>query len=100
MSSTVTWSSRKWGSTSTAIEPSEGVCRSAFVRTLARTRLTVAAEMEALEKRSQQAASYDTHPALLRLEELAALREMARNANARLYLDFNRKPVTAEPREN
>jgi regulator of protease activity HflC (stomatin/prohibitin superfamily) len=63
------------------------------------SRLTVAAEMEALEKRSQQAASYDTHPALLRLEELAALRELARNANARLYLDFARKP-SAEPGEN
>ena len=52
------------------------------------TRLTVQAEMQALEERSKTAAAYQSHPALLRLEELAALRDMARNANARLYLDF------------
>jgi regulator of protease activity HflC (stomatin/prohibitin superfamily) len=52
------------------------------------TRLAVQAEMQALEERQKLAAAYITHPALLRLEELATLRELAKNANARLYLDF------------
>lgn len=54
------------------------------------TRLAVQAELQALEERSKQAAAYQTHPALLRLEELGTLRELGRNANARLYLDFPR----------
>lgn len=52
------------------------------------TTLAVQAEMRALEERSKMAAAYQTHPALLRLEELATLRELGQNANARLYLDF------------
>lgn len=52
------------------------------------TRLRVAAEAQAAEERGKTAAAYAAHPALLRLEELAALRELARNANARIYLDF------------
>jgi hypothetical protein len=44
--------------------------------------------MQAVEERSKTAAAYAAHPALLRLEELAALRDLARNANARIYLDF------------
>jgi regulator of protease activity HflC (stomatin/prohibitin superfamily) len=56
------------------------------------TRLTVQAEMQALEERQKTANAYSTHPALLRLEELATLRELAHNANARLYLDFKEKP--------
>jgi regulator of protease activity HflC (stomatin/prohibitin superfamily) len=56
------------------------------------TRLAVQAEMQALEERQKKAGAYSTHPALLRLEELTTLRELARNANARLYLDFKEKP--------
>jgi regulator of protease activity HflC (stomatin/prohibitin superfamily) len=56
------------------------------------TRLTVQAEVQALEERQKMAGAYSTHPALLRLEELMALRDLARNANARLYLDFQEKP--------
>lgn len=56
------------------------------------TRLTVQAEMQALEERQKTASAYSTHPALLRLEELMTLRDLARNANARLYLDFKEKP--------
>lgn len=52
-------------------------------------RLAVQADLVALEERSAKAGAYDRHPALLRLEELATLRELARNANARLYLDFH-----------
>lgn len=59
---------------------------------VAAQRLLAQAEIQTLEERSAKAAAYDQHPALLRLEELATLRELARNANARLYLDFNRKP--------
>ena len=41
------------------------------------TRLAVHAEMEALEERQKMAIAYDTHPALLRLEELTTLRDLA-----------------------
>ncbi|HEV3385773.1 MAG TPA: slipin family protein [Gemmata sp.] len=53
--------------------------------------LAVQAEMQGLEERQKSAGAYGTHPALLRLEELKTLRELARNANARLYLDFQEK---------
>ena len=56
------------------------------------SRLAVQAEMRALEERQKLASVYSAHPALLRLEELTALRDLARNANARLYLDFREKP--------
>jgi hypothetical protein len=52
--------------------------------------------MEALEERQKMAVAYDAHPALLRLEELKTLRDLARNANARLYVDFQNKPATDE----
>ncbi|MFO0851289.1 MAG: hypothetical protein U0871_22445 [Gemmataceae bacterium] len=52
------------------------------------TRLRVQAGREALDERTRSAAAYSAHPALLRLEELAALRELAKNAKARLFLDF------------
>jgi regulator of protease activity HflC (stomatin/prohibitin superfamily) len=54
------------------------------------TRLAVQAEVQALEERRRLAAAYQEHPALLRLEELATLKELGQNANARLYLDFAR----------
>ena len=63
------------------------------------TRLMVQAEMEALEERQKLASAYSTHPALLRLEELKTLSEMSRNANARLYLDFAKKPHAARADE-
>ena len=47
------------------------------------------AEVQALEERRRLAAAYQEHPALLRLEELATLKELGQNANARLYLDFS-----------
>jgi regulator of protease activity HflC (stomatin/prohibitin superfamily) len=54
----------------------------------AATRTRVEAERAALEERSKGAAAFTTHPALLRLEELTALKELGKNANARIYLDF------------
>jgi len=57
------------------------------------TRLKVQAERLAVEERSKAAAAFAAHPSLMRLEELTALRDLARNANARIYLDF-KEPVT------
>jgi regulator of protease activity HflC (stomatin/prohibitin superfamily) len=55
------------------------------------TRLAVLAEVQALTERQRMAAAYQEHPALMRLEELAALKELGKNANARLYLDLEGK---------
>lgn len=56
------------------------------------TLLAVRAEMQALEERQKSAAAFSTHPALLRLEELKTLRDLAANANARLYINFKDTP--------
>jgi regulator of protease activity HflC (stomatin/prohibitin superfamily) len=56
------------------------------------TETAVAAETLALERRRGNASAYVEHPALLRLEELATLRQLATNANARLYLAFPGEP--------
>jgi regulator of protease activity HflC (stomatin/prohibitin superfamily) len=50
------------------------------------------AEVEAkvYSERKTAAAMLASHPALLRLEELQALRDLARNANARIYLGFGK----------
>lgn len=50
--------------------------------------ISTAAELKALEDRRKVAAAYREHPALVRLEELATFRELGRNAQARLYVDF------------
>jgi regulator of protease activity HflC (stomatin/prohibitin superfamily) len=55
-------------------------------------KLAVQAELECLQEREKSAGAYTSHPALLRLEELTTLRHLARNANARMYLDFKGKP--------
>lgn len=48
------------------------------------------AEAKTYELRRQAAQILDAHPALLRLEELEALRDLARNGNARIYLGFGK----------
>ncbi|HJZ93683.1 MAG TPA: SPFH domain-containing protein [Gemmataceae bacterium] len=63
------------------------------------TRLAVQAEVQALAERQRLAAAYREHPALLRLEELATLKELAQNGNARLYLDFNGNHAPTEASE-
>ncbi|HKB05119.1 MAG TPA: slipin family protein [Gemmataceae bacterium] len=63
------------------------------------TRLAVQAEVQALEERRRLAAAYQEHPALLRLEELAALKELGRNGNARLYVDFPGAAAAEESEE-
>lgn len=54
-------------------------------------RLKTDAEVAALNERAKAAAAYSEHPALLKLEEFEALRELAKNANARIYIGFDRK---------
>jgi len=48
------------------------------------------AEVATLRDRAQAAQAYTSHPALLRLEELATLRQLASSGNARLYIDFQK----------
>ena len=52
------------------------------------------AEARACQERVKAAEAMEGHPALLRLAELETLRELARNANARLYLGLDRKGLT------
>src|SRR5919199_5105304 len=58
-------------------------------------RIRTAAEVEAVRQREQVAQTYAGSPALLRLHELQALRELAQVANARIYIGFP-KPVRPE----
>ncbi len=60
-------------------------------------RLKAEAESQAYELRSQAAETLARHPALLRLAELETLRELARNANARLYLGLGTMGEKAPP---
>ena len=48
------------------------------------------AEVRALQQSQEAAAAYAANPALLRLRELETLRELARNANARIYIGIDR----------
>ena len=54
------------------------------------TRAKVEAETRAYEERAKAAEVLEGHPALLRLAELETLRDLAKNANARLYLGLDR----------
>jgi len=47
-------------------------------------------EIAALRQSEQAAQAYTSHPALLRLRELEALKELARSANARIYIGFRK----------
>ncbi|NUQ66438.1 MAG: slipin family protein, partial [Pirellulales bacterium] len=49
-------------------------------------RLKAENETRALVERQKAAEVLEQHPGVLRLAELGALRELARNANARVYL--------------
>jgi regulator of protease activity HflC (stomatin/prohibitin superfamily) len=53
-------------------------------------RIKMEAEMQALQEREQVAAVYQRHPVLMRLLELEALKDVAQNANARIYFGFDR----------
>ena len=53
-------------------------------------RIQTQAEVGTLKERAQAAQAYTSHPALLRLEELATLRQLASSGNAHLYIDFQK----------
>jgi regulator of protease activity HflC (stomatin/prohibitin superfamily) len=53
-------------------------------------RIQTDADILALRQRAQAAEAYSSHPALLRLRELDTLRELARTANARIYIGFDK----------
>jgi len=53
-------------------------------------RVKTEAEVNALREREQAAEAYKAHPALMRLQELETLRELARTANARIYIGFDK----------
>ncbi|WP_298864013.1 SPFH domain-containing protein [uncultured Gimesia sp.] len=55
-----------------------------------------AAEALAYQERVKAAEALEGHPALLRLTELETLRELGKNANARLYLGFDRSGLGFE----
>lgn len=74
-----------------AVSLAESIKHEADARATA-TETAVIAETQALERRRSNAAAYADHPALLRLEELATLRQLATNANARLYLSLPGEP--------
>lgn len=57
------------------------------------------AEVQALRERENAARAYSAHPALLRLQELETLRELARTATARLYIGFDKHMSTDEGME-
>jgi hypothetical protein len=44
----------------------------------------------ALRERELAAKAYSAHPALMRLQELETMRELARTATARLYIGFDK----------
>jgi regulator of protease activity HflC (stomatin/prohibitin superfamily) len=52
-------------------------------------RIKTEADIQALREREQAAQAYSQHPALLRLQELETLRDLARNGNARIYISLN-----------
>lgn len=53
-------------------------------------RLQTEAEIRRLQERERTAQAYSKHPALLRMLELEALSELARNGNARIYIEFDK----------
>ncbi len=57
-----------------------------------------AAEVRALREHQQAAEAYAAHPALLRLRELETIRELAGNANARIYIGFDKHLRAADGR--
>ena len=62
-------------------------------------RLHTEAEIKQLQERERTAAAYAKHPALLRMLELEALAELARNGNARIYIGFD-KHIVADAAKN
>jgi regulator of protease activity HflC (stomatin/prohibitin superfamily) len=60
-------------------------------------RVRAAAELRAVQERQKIGTILRENPELLRLEELQTLRELAQNANARIYIGFDRpRPSAAD----
>ena len=53
-----------------------------------------AAERETAAQASELAKSFEDHPSLLRLRELAALQQLGANSNARIYIGFDKHSGT------
>ena len=53
-------------------------------------RIKSEAALAALTQNQTAGTLYSTHPALLRLQELETLRELSQNANARIYIGFDK----------
>lgn len=60
-------------------------------------RIKTEADVRSLRDSAEAAAAYSENPALLRLRELETLRELARNANARIYIGFDKHAAPAAP---
>lgn len=52
--------------------------------------ITTEADIQALREREQAAQAYSTYPSLMRLQELETLRELAKTANARIYISLDK----------
>jgi regulator of protease activity HflC (stomatin/prohibitin superfamily) len=59
-------------------------------------RIKTETEMKSLQEREGIAKAYTNHPALLRILELETLRQMGANANARIYIGFDKQ---AQPKK-
>lgn len=53
-------------------------------------RLETEAEINQLQERERNAQAYAKHPALLRMLELETLRDLSKNASARIYIGFDK----------
>ena len=56
-------------------------------------RIRSAVDLAALRELEKAAGAFTEHPALLRLRELDALHALAQSANAKLYIDFQKREV-------
>ena len=59
-------------------------------------RLRTQAEIQQLQERERTAQAYSQHPALLRMLELETLKALAENANARIYIGFDKHFTSPE----
>ena len=62
-------------------------------------RVRTGVEVEALRQQSEAADAYARHPALLRLRELETLSALAHNAQARIYVGFDKHAPAEVPTE-
>ena len=60
-------------------------------------RIRTEAEVRAVQEMSAAASTYAANPSLLRLRELETLRELARNAQARIYIGFDKHAAPPTP---